>query len=130
MLFFLEQTTFSAVILDITKGDFGTLLSTYYVSFSMIVRGGANGRYGSEEIQVSKNTEILDLGCSSTTTVGDLPSYGGVRWVNPTSNVEISLDNSNHVSSLLVVHSHAFAGRDKNHSNTMPQKSVVFFLNN
>ncbi|MEN9921593.1 MAG: hypothetical protein RLZZ517_571 [Candidatus Parcubacteria bacterium] len=93
-----EQVCAAVTVTNISKSDFDTLLSQYQASFSVKFLGGGDSGFGSEEIEVAQSTAFPQLGGSSTTIIGNLPSNSGVRWSQPITDIHVTLDNLSYVS--------------------------------
>lgn len=98
LLGYYEQVFSAVTVSDITKTQFDSLLSTYDASFSVVFRGGGDGGFGSEEIQIARNTSTPQLGGGSNTVIGDIPSNNGVRWSQPLTDLEVIINASSNIS--------------------------------
>jgi hypothetical protein len=87
-----EQVCAAVTVTNITKSEYDTLTSTYEAAFSVVFRGGGSSGFGSEEIQVARNTSNPQLGGGTNTVIGNL------TWGQPATNVWIQLDALSNIS--------------------------------
>ena len=78
----------SAVVTTITEGEFNILTTTYDAAWSAVYRGGGTSGFGSEEIQLRRNSPNPQLGGVGDTLIGNL------TWSSSGNDLEILIDGA------------------------------------
>jgi hypothetical protein len=94
MLMTVQKSEGAVIVEDITASGFNTLTTTHQAAWSVVFRGGGNSGFGSEEIQVARNTATPQLGGGGNTYIGNLSS----GWSLPITNIWVQIDALSYLS--------------------------------